>query len=259
METAAHFALKTFAMAMLHQRGCRAIATEVRCPIARYRIDVAAWQDIRMPGVSSGERYPRRSEPRTLFVECKQSRADYLRDRRALEKLLAQRELLLRTKHELEERELKQREPNLRTTGESLFASMERWDFSNARSPRYRELLAEIARIERQLTGSTKFWYLAHHRLADRMFLAAPAGMIKRDELPIGWGLLECPATLLENAPRRFTRWPKLPPCVTVEAPELGATEAHRLRTLRNIAVAATFAAARLSGSRQRATITTER
>ena len=251
METAAHAALKLFAMALLYQQGCRALAVEVRCPISRFRIDAAGWQDIAWPGgprdPAGDQRYPRRCEPRTMFIECKQSRADYLRDRRQLELLLARREMLLRHKGEIEERELKAHEPELRVNSGSLFAGMDEWDFAHARSPKYRAALAEIAKLERQLIGSTKFWYLAHHRLADRMFLAAPAGMLKREELPSGWGLAECPARLLADPPRRFTRWPALSESITVPAPAHNASPAHRHRTLRNIAVAATFGSVRMT------------
>lgn len=256
METAAHFALKGFAMALLSQQGCRAIAVEVRCPISRYRIDVAGWQDIALPG---GERdpnraqaYPRRCDPRTIFIECKQSRTDYLRDRKQLESLLSQRELLYRQKSEIEERELKTHEPALRREGESLFPAMDEWDFSAARSPRYRTVLAKIARLERQLTGSTKFWSLAHHKLADHMLIATPVGMLRPEELPTGWGLAECPPSLLQDPPRRFTRWPDVTACVTVQAPLLASTDQHRQRMLRNIAVAATFASARWGPVTQR-------
>jgi hypothetical protein len=264
METAAHYALKGFAMALLHQCGCRAMAVEVRCPISRYRIDVAGWQDIAFPrtggqrGLDASHAYPRRCEPRTIFVECKQSRADYLRDRGQLERVLAQREMLLRQKHELEERELKVREPGLRQGGASLFTSMDEWDFSAARSPKYRRILAEIAKLERQLTGSTKFWYLAHHNLADQMLIAAPVGLIRCDELPIGWGLAECPQHLLADPPRKFTRWPVLGACVTIAAPNHKASPQHRQRVLRNIAVAATFASARLGSFRRQNAIPTE-
>ncbi len=251
METAAHRALKFFACALLHQQGCRALATEVRCPIGRFRIDVAGWQDIQMPpnwgrrGEGEEQAYPRRCEPRTLFVECKQSRADFLRDRKALSDLLAQREVLLRRKRELEENVLKVQEPALRSSGESLFPAMETWNFAEARSPQYHDVLAAIGKVERQLTGTTKFWYLAHHRLADAMLIAAPQGMISPDELPTGWGLAECPPDLLASPARRFTDWPRLERAITVPAPAHGASPQHRLRVLRNIAVAATFAAMR--------------
>ena len=41
METYAHQILKRMALAFLRQNGCSAVAEEVRCPICRYRADVA--------------------------------------------------------------------------------------------------------------------------------------------------------------------------------------------------------------------------
>ena len=45
MESIEHLELKRLAVAWLARLGCRAVATEVRCPIARYRVDAAGWLD----------------------------------------------------------------------------------------------------------------------------------------------------------------------------------------------------------------------
>ena len=45
MESFAHLELKRLAVACLARLGCQAIATEVRCPISKYRIYVAGWLD----------------------------------------------------------------------------------------------------------------------------------------------------------------------------------------------------------------------
>ena len=45
METRAHLQLKTMAVYYLRGRGCAAVAEEVRCPISRYRADVAGYRD----------------------------------------------------------------------------------------------------------------------------------------------------------------------------------------------------------------------
>ena len=45
MESIEHLELKRLAVAWLARLGCRAIATEVRCPIAKYRVDAAGWLD----------------------------------------------------------------------------------------------------------------------------------------------------------------------------------------------------------------------
>lgn len=45
METTTHLHLKRLAVGYLRALGCPAFATEVRCPIARYRVDVAGYLD----------------------------------------------------------------------------------------------------------------------------------------------------------------------------------------------------------------------
>ena len=45
MESIEHLELKRLAVAWLVKLGCRIVATEVRCPIGRYRVDVAGWLD----------------------------------------------------------------------------------------------------------------------------------------------------------------------------------------------------------------------
>ena len=42
-ETIEHLELKRLAVEWLRRLGCTAVATEVRCPISRWRVDVAGW------------------------------------------------------------------------------------------------------------------------------------------------------------------------------------------------------------------------
>jgi hypothetical protein len=198
VETSTHRTLKQLAAAYLRRHGCQAIATEVRCPSSAYRVDVAGYRD------TTGVPRERRPPPTTVIVECKGARGDFLRD-------CGQRDALLH-------------EPHLRVSGSSLFAELEEWDFSGSRMRGYRRVLRTIAGIERKLYGQTKFFTIARYRLADRLYLAAPRGMIKRGEIPPGWGLLEQCADGLR---------------VEVEAPVQGCSPERRQRLLRNIAVAA--------------------
>ena len=88
------------------------------------------------------------------------------------------------------------------------------------------------------LYGQTKFFTIARYRLADRLFLAAPYGMIRRSELPPGWGLLECPTRWLR--PDAFCRRADTGALrLTVEPTSRPAPTEYRQRLLRNIAVAA--------------------
>ncbi len=243
METPAHAALKRLAVEFLLEIGCAAAAREVQCPIARYRIDAAGFID-REPQdgqASLFERESRRFEPRTIFIECKQSRPDFLRDRREADRLLDERDAVLDRKRTLEERLIKEHEPHLRIEGSSLFEELHDWDFESTRFRSYRETLARLERIDRALYGETKFATLLRYRLADRLYLLAPPGVMRRREIPPGWGLLEVSSTRLERGSGGVR--------IIRKAEPLAPRTDRRLRTLRNIAVAATREARRLSGA----------
>ncbi|MFM7808004.1 MAG: hypothetical protein ACKPEA_08760, partial [Planctomycetota bacterium] len=71
------------------------------------------------------------------------------------------------------------------------------------------ERLARLA-----LEGRVKFDRMARWRLADRLYLCCPSGMVRASEVPVGWGLLEVtrgalrlrrPAAALGSPPPR--RW----------------------------------------------------
>ena len=127
------------------------------------------------------------------------------------------------------------RESLLCALGSALFPELEEWDFSGSRVRGYQQILRRIRRLERQLHGETKFFTIAHYHLADRLYLAAPRGLIRPGELPSGWGLLECPPRSLDPSKR--------PPGdalrVAVEAPPRSSRGDFRVRLLRNIAIAA--------------------
>jgi hypothetical protein len=238
VETRSHQRLKQLAVAFLREHGCVAVATEVQCPISRYRVDVAGYRD------ASRRRSRERAPALTVLVECKQSRAAFLRDRRDRERLLRQRTALDRFRCVLEDGRVRREEPELRREGTSLFPELEEWDYGASRLPAYRDVLRRLRRLDRMLHGQTKFCMAARYALADRLYLAAPRGMIKRRELPPGWGLLECSPRALAAADPNADLFGHSCLGVTVRAPILGPTEQRRLRLLRNIAVAASRAVA---------------
>lgn len=263
METIAHRQLKRLALTFLRKIGCLAVAEEVRCPISRYRVDAAGYLDRRprkptnsierdsLHSTSLESLYEPvqdskkwwRCRPRTIMIECKQSRADFLRDSRDQASLLNLREDLQRIRGSIEEHQIKSLEPQLRRDGSSLFPELEDWDFHESCLPSYRNTMRKLRRVERQLFGETKFHMIARYRLADRLFIAAPNGMLRPGELPLGWGLLECPRECLERTEEsdQFDD----PPCLIVrgDAAEYDARNQHRQRLLRNIAIAASFMA----------------
>lgn len=185
----------------------------------------------------------------TVIVECKQCRADFLKDSRRLDALLAEREQLDQRRRHLEERLIKAAEPHLLFSGTMLFPEMEAWDFAASRSPAYRAVLRDLRRIDRQIHGDTKFWTIARYALADHLLIAAPAGLLRQRELPPGWGLLEFPAGWLSE--RRRLPDPDDPSAACRLRMPLAGTpvskDVHRARLLRNIAVAATCRVERLA------------
>lgn len=255
MESTAHLRLKRLALAFLRERGCLVVGTEVRCPIARWRVDVAGYLDVRGQGDPALDDDPgaadaawRRRPPRTIFIECKQSRSDFLRDRRDRERLLGERRALERLARTMERDRLRATEPDLRRAGTlfpELMPDAEEWDWDAARSPAYRDLLRRLRRIDRRIHGETKFCLAARYRLADRLYVAAPRGLLRPRELPPGWGLLECAASALEADDARADLFGESLLTLRVPAPVLRPREEYRQRLLRNIAVAASAAFAR--------------
>ena len=273
METHTHLQLKRLAHAWLLREGFQAAAPEVRTPIMRYRADVAGHIDAEPhpdhdhTGEATGDQRGaqrilpfdpsaradsrrRRCEPRTILIECKQARADFLRDTARSDALIDRRARLIEKKHALERDFIPKAEPSLRRGGEFLFSDMERWDFSRARSPAYRALIADIESIDRALYNQTKFFWMAQYRMADRLFLFAPRAMIKPRELPDAWGLIECPRRLAPSlAHASLSDLADVPLTLRVAPRENNTRPGHRSRLLRNIAVAATRAHLRADAS----------
>jgi len=200
-------------------------------------VDAAGYQDPlpkRPGGFVIPSVFPRESAPRTIVIECKQSRADFLRDSRETPALLARRRELDAARLCLEDRIIRASEPDLRRGGTSLFRELEVWEFDRSRLASYRKLMLELRHIDQALHGQTKFWLLSRYRLADRLYIAAPRGLISPDELPPSWGLLEAD-----------TAEPGASLSIRQMADELGASDIRRQRLLRNIAAAASRPALR--------------
>lgn len=253
VESDVHRALKRLAVAFLREHGCRVVATEVRCPIARFRLDVAGYAD------TTGSRHEamdvrpttagsRRCDPRTIIVECKASRTDFLRDARDAARLLRERDHLEALRTHLLERSLARGAPLRPGAAASLFVDVESVDESAITSPSYRAVVRRLNRLERTLYGETKFATLRRYRLADRLYICAPTGTIRPRELPTGWGLLEAGRAALAapDPDRDLFGIPRLQ--VRCLAADLQSSGRHRDRILRNVAVAASTAGARAMG-----------
>ena len=173
-ETAAHQELKRLAVAWAQASGFRIAAAEVRVPRSGYRADVAA--------IGRGE------SARCAVFECKQARADLLKDAHddevAKKKLVA----LLERRATLETL-LSEHRPDLRR-GESLFPEFDAWDFSGLDHKTYHGLLNEIATWQTRVKQGTKFSKMLRYRSADFLYLVVEDDIYAEAEIPAGWGLL---------------------------------------------------------------------
>ena len=173
-ETTNHLRLKALALAWAQANGFAICGLEVRVPKSGYRADVAA---------SS-----RGAEARTAVFECKQSRADLLKDAHAEEVTRAQLAELLQRRQSLEAM-LAVHRPDLRR-GEALWPEFDSWDFSSLEHHAYRGVLAELETIQRRVLRGTKFSKMFRYRCADFLYLVVEENIFAEAEIPAGWGLL---------------------------------------------------------------------
>ena len=216
-ESDEHRRLKALALAWAVANGSAIAATEVRVPKSGYRADVAACA--------------RSAAGRTAIFECKQARADLLRDAHAEEVTRRKLAGLIARRKKLEEL-LAMHRPDLRK-GETLFPEFDAWDFSGLEHATYRKVLAELAAWQQRLLRGTKFAKLFRWRAADYLYLVSEEGIFAEAEVPAGWGLLVRRGTKLELARRPVWTEP--------------AAQA-RPALLEHIAVAATRAVLREAG-----------
>jgi hypothetical protein len=188
-------------------------------PKSGYRADVAA--------CSRGD------TRRTAVFECKQARADLLKDAHAEADTRRRLVELIERRAKLEEL-LAVHRPDLRR-GEALWPEFDAWDFSGLEHRAYRELLDELAMLQARVRGGTKFAKMFRYRCADFLYLVVEDGIFAEAEIPAGWGLLRRTGEMLELARRPV---------------ELAAAEPQRLALLEAIALAGTRAVNRSHGVR---------
>lgn len=240
-ETKRHLQLKDLALAWLRAVGCRAVATEVACPFHRYRFDALGWLDhADDPRATEafGAPLAEPRAPRTVAVECKQSRADFASDDADPAELARRKEYLLERRTVIEELRVKVRETHLKVEGSSLFEELVTWEFGESRIAAYRKVLDELASIDAKMGIDTKFAQLTRWRTADFLVVVTPTGLLRPREVPAGWGLVEVEPKALKKGWEPVAGEP-LPCRLRVAPSALGTPEGRRLRLLRNIAVAA--------------------
>lgn len=220
-ETENHTRLKALALAWAQTHGFAIAATEVRVPKSGYRADVAAVARSRAAGDGG----------RTAVFECKQSRADLLKDAHAEEATRARLAELAARRRGLEEL-LAVHRPDLRR-GEALWPEYDAWDFSGLEHRAYRGVLDELETVQRRVLRGTKFAKMFRYRCADFLYLVVEDNIFAEAEVPAGWGLLVRVGDEL-----RLARAPA----------DLDAMTAQRLALLESIAAAATRAVNRVAG-----------
>jgi len=216
-ETENHCRLKTLALSWAQQNGFAICGLEVRVPRSGYRADVAAIGR----GVAA----------RTAVFECKQSRADLLKDAHAEMATRVQLGELMQRRRTLEEL-LAVHRPDLRR-GEALWPEYDAWDFSSLEHRTYRALLAELETVQRRILRGTKFSKMFRYRCADFLYLVVDDGIFAEAEIPAGWGLL-----IRTGDELHLARAPA----------ELDAATGQRAALLEMIALAGTRAANRAAG-----------
>jgi hypothetical protein len=192
-ETPAHLALKRHALIWAQQQGFRIAAAEVSVPTLGWcRLDAAAYR----PEFKHKKGGPERLGATAIF-ECKQSRADFLRDSRRAEEIsirLAQ----LHARRQLYEESMRVHFPSLRN-GEALFPEFDGYRFEAAGYEPYDQLVAEIRTLSRRLHAQTKFSRLVRWKAANLHYVVAEPGVARSHELPAGWGLLVRAGEALET------------------------------------------------------------
>ncbi len=177
-ETEGHKTLKRLAFEWAGAAGFGFVACEVRVPRCGYRADVAALT-----------RKPAAPDARAALFECKQCRADFLRDQ--VDEPAAKAELRAVAERIRELRVLLAvHRPDLRR-GESLFAEFDSYDFGEMRHETLHGLEAELDALQRKLLTGVKFSRLHKYHAADFLYLVTEPGLMERHEVPNGWGWLE--------------------------------------------------------------------
>jgi len=173
-ESEAHAKLKRLALTWAREQGFVIAAPEVRVPRSGYRADAAAIGR----GVAA----------KTALFECKQARADLLKDAHDDAAVRAELTALIQRRMELEAL-LATHRPDLRR-GEALWPEYDAWDFSGLEHQAYRDLLTRLAAVQGRVIAGTKFSKLLRYRSADFLYLVVEDDIYAEAEIPAGWGLL---------------------------------------------------------------------
>ena len=177
-ETQAHRELKRLAFGWAREHGLPLAGCEVRVPRSGYRADVAAMS-----------RAPLGEDGVVALFECKQCRADLIRDH-ADEADVRIRSLEIAARLGELRALIAVHRPDLRR-GISLFAEFDEYDLAGLRHDTLHALEKELEVLQSKLASSVKFSRLRRYQAADHLYLVTEPGIVDAREVPVGWGWLE--------------------------------------------------------------------
>jgi hypothetical protein len=191
-ETERHRSLKALAGDWAREQGLSLVSEEVSFPHNRFRVDVAAFRPKHK--VPSKVRLQESLGVSAVF-ECKQSRADFIKDIKDREALKARLVDLLQRKTRLEKL-LQIHFPNL-ARREELFPEFDSYDYDGCGHGGHRQVTRKIQELQRAVVQGTKFHRLIRYGLAHLHYIVAEPGILESWEVPVGWGLLVREGTTL--------------------------------------------------------------
>ncbi len=163
-------------------------ALNVVTRIANIRADVAAFWSV--PVRNRHEEGPTQilHPVRTAIVQCHMEREecwpDCIRSQGILPQLRALKQELAQ-----EEAQIREHEPQLRAT-DTLFEEYSEWCYAESTNRAYHRAKRAIEKLEHALYHGTRFEQIRSAQLTDRLYLAVPNGVVTKEELADGWGLL---------------------------------------------------------------------
>ncbi len=160
---------------------------EVSTALQHDQADVAAFWS--QPRIVGGRR---QLEPvRTIAVVVAMTReecyADGINPEALQNELRFSRQQILRLQETI-----RRTEPELRDDG-VLFEEYAEWHYEKSQNPEYQTLLNTGKKLKEQLFPGTKRERMDRNVIADECYLAVPEGVLLRDEMFPGWGLLVIP------------------------------------------------------------------
>jgi hypothetical protein len=173
-ETESHARLKALALHWARASGFACAACEVRVPRSGFRADVVARADA--------------GEPCVAVFECKQSRADLLKDAHD-ETHTRMAAAALRERQAALEAMLAVHRPECRR-GDALWPEFDTCDFSGLAHRTYARVRRELLTVQRRVREGTKFSRMTRYRCADFLWLVVEPDIFAEAEVPARWGLL---------------------------------------------------------------------